>query len=89
MLKDDSMEQVLRDMSLERINAAYSKAKVTEEFAKAAEEEEKALEGLNLNPEQKQAYFKYEEALNSRESFVEHYIYLQGLRDGMTLSHVV
>ena len=79
-------------MSYKRgVEVACAKAEVAERQLYLDEEEtyvefEKYLEA---NPSLKKAYMDYEEAANALAVIELHYNYLQGLRDGIALTHVV
>lgn len=92
MFNADGMDQILRDMSAERGGGtAYNKARNTEKYAQYNKQRDQAWEKFSgsLTEEQRKAFIEYDEAESLREGLIQHYIYLQGLKDGITLANAV
>ena len=92
MKNDDDFEDFLNTMSYKRgLEVACDKAMAAEGRLYLDEEEalDVFMKFVEADPDLKKAYMDYEEASNAVAVIELHYNYLQGLRDGIALAHVV
>ena len=92
MKNDDDFEDFLNTMSYKRgLEVACDKARAAEEQLYSDEEEalDVFMEFVDADLNFKKAYMRYEEAANAVAVIELHYNYLQGLMDGLALTHVV
>ena len=88
MFIEDSTEQFLMDMSSNRGDSlAMEKAGTDERYIKLAREKQETLERFSkdFTDEQKKLFLEFEEADAAVLGMAYHYVYMQGLKDGITL----
>lgn len=92
MFEDDGMEHFLVSMVTARGDElAFQKAQANGEYSQHKAEKNNAWDRLSggFTDEQRKAYIDFEAAEAAVEEIIQRYFYLQGLRDGIALSHVV
>jgi Mn-dependent DtxR family transcriptional regulator len=92
MKKDDDFEGFLNTMTHKRgLEVACDKARAAEEHLYSDKEEalDVFMKFVEADPNLKKAYMDYEEAESAVTVIELHYNYLQGIRDGIALTHVV